>query len=146
MLYSLTNILPSSLTHSPRYHHCNAPLPVWFVQILRIGEAMRCLSFWDVLFHVRWCSPCLSLLVQMARSVPFQKFEYEEGYPIGRPVVSTNPDCWDLSDTKPPTRQHTPADMSHPSPRRHIYNRGLPGVASVREDEPNPWDIWGPRE
>jgi hypothetical protein len=31
----------------------------------------------------------------------------ENGSPIGRPAVSTNPDPWDLSDTELPTRQHT---------------------------------------
>ena len=36
----------------------------------------------------------------------------EEGDPIGRPAVSNNSDPWDLSDTEPPTRQHTPADMN----------------------------------
>ena len=30
----------------------------------------------------------------------------EEGDPIGRPAISTNLDPQDLSDTKPPTRQH----------------------------------------
>ena len=29
---------------------------------------------------------------------------------------------------------------------QHIYNRGLPCLASVREDKPNPWETWGPRE
>jgi hypothetical protein len=31
----------------------------------------------------------------------------EEGDPIRKPAVSTNLDPWDLSDTEPPTRQHT---------------------------------------
>jgi|UPI0000F49788 hypothetical protein len=34
-----------------------------------------------------------------------------DGDPIGRPAVSTNLDPRDLSDTEPPTRQHTPDDM-----------------------------------
>ena len=38
----------------------------------------------------------------------------EEGNPIGRPAVSTNLDTCDLSDTEPPTKQHTPADMRPP--------------------------------
>jgi hypothetical protein len=29
----------------------------------------------------------------------------EEGGPMGRPAVSTDPDSRDLSDTEPPTRQ-----------------------------------------
>jgi hypothetical protein len=57
-----------------------------------------------------------------------------EGDPIGRPAVSTNLDPRDLSDTEPPTRQYTPADMRS----QHIYSRGLPGLASVREDALNP--------
>ena len=51
---------------------------------------------------------------------------------IGRPAVSTNQDPWELSDTEPPTRQHIKAYL------RHIYNRGLPYLASVEEDVPNP--------
>ena len=66
----------------------------------------------------------------------------EEGNPIGRPAVSTNLDPWDLSDTEPPTRQHTLADMRS----QHMYSRGLPALASVREDTPKPLDTWGPRE
>ena len=30
----------------------------------------------------------------------------EEGNPIGRPEFSTNLDPWELSETKPPNRQH----------------------------------------
>jgi hypothetical protein len=44
----------------------------------------------------------------------------EEGDPIGRPAVSINLDLWDLSDTGPPNRQHTPADMRPPT---HIQQR-----------------------
>jgi hypothetical protein len=44
----------------------------------------------------------------------------EEGNSIGRPSVSTNLDLGDLSDTEPPTRQHTPADMR---PSTHIQQR-----------------------
>ena len=44
----------------------------------------------------------------------------EEGDPIGRPVVSTNLDSHDLSDTEPPPRQHTPVDMRPPT---HIHQR-----------------------
>jgi hypothetical protein len=29
---------------------------------------------------------------------------------------------------------------------RHIYSRGLPGLASVREDAPNPRETWDPRD
>jgi hypothetical protein len=31
----------------------------------------------------------------------------EEGDPIGRPSVSTNPDPREVPETEPPTRQHT---------------------------------------
>ena len=58
----------------------------------------------------------------------------EEGDPIGRPGVSTNPDPQDLSDTEPPTRQDTLAGPKPP----YIYSRGLSGLASMREDAPNP--------
>ena len=44
----------------------------------------------------------------------------EEGDPIGRPAISTNLDPQDLSDTEPPTKQHTPADMR---PTTHIQQR-----------------------
>lgn len=40
----------------------------------------------------------------------------------------------DLLDTEQPTKQHTLADMRP----RHIQSRGLPGLASVRKDAPNP--------
>lgn len=43
-----------------------------------------------------------------------------------------------LSDTEPPTRQHTLADMRSP----HIHSRGRPSLASVREDAPNPSETW----
>ena len=35
----------------------------------------------------------------------------EEGNPVEGPAVSVNLDPWDHSNTEPPTRQHTPADM-----------------------------------
>jgi hypothetical protein len=44
----------------------------------------------------------------------------EENNPVGGPAVSTNLDPQDLSDTGPPTRQHTPADMRFPT---HIQQR-----------------------
>jgi len=50
--------------------------------------------------------------------------------PIERSAVSTNLDPRKLPNTEPPTRQHTRAG--------HIYSRGLPGLASVEEDRPNP--------
>jgi hypothetical protein len=39
---------------------------------------------------------------------------------MGRPAVSTDMDLRDLSDTEPPNRQHTPADMR---PLTHIQQR-----------------------
>jgi hypothetical protein len=39
----------------------------------------------------------------------------KESYTIGRPAVSTTLDSQDRSDTEPPTRQHTPADMRPPT-------------------------------
>jgi hypothetical protein len=41
--------------------------------------------------------------------------EAEEGDPAGRPGVSFNLDPGGLSNTRPPTRQHTPADMGPPT-------------------------------
>jgi hypothetical protein len=39
----------------------------------------------------------------------------EEGNPVGGPAVTINLDPWDLSDTGPPARQHTPAEMRSPT-------------------------------
>jgi hypothetical protein len=38
----------------------------------------------------------------------------EEGNPVGGPAVSINMDPWDLSNTGPPNKQHTLADMRPP--------------------------------
>ena len=59
----------------------------------------------------------------------------EEGDPVGRSAVSTNLEPRDLSDTEPPNRHHTPADMR--PPHTHIYSGGLLGLALEREDAPN---------
>jgi hypothetical protein len=53
----------------------------------------------------------------------------EEGDPLGGPAVSINLDLQDLSHTKPPTRQHTKANLRPPAeiiggPRKF---RGLVG-------------------
>jgi hypothetical protein len=61
----------------------------------------------------------------------------EECDPIWRPAVSINLDPWDLSDTELPTRQHT---LLVQVPL-HIYTWGLPGLASVGEDTPNPGEL-----
>ena len=47
----------------------------------------------------------------------------------GRPAVSTNQSLWNLSDTGPPTRQHTPADMRPPI---HIQQRNARSGFSQR--------------
>ena len=39
------------------------------------------------------------------------KEDEEKGNPAGGPAVSINLDPHDLSNTGPPNRQHTPADM-----------------------------------
>ena len=44
----------------------------------------------------------------------------DEGGPVGKSAVSTDLDPQDLSDTEPPTRQHTPADIRPPT---HIQKR-----------------------
>jgi hypothetical protein len=43
----------------------------------------------------------------------------EEGDPVQRPAVLTSLDQWDLSDTGPQTKQHTPADMRPPTHIQH---------------------------
>jgi len=70
--------------------------------------------------------------------------EDEKDNSTERPATSINLDLRDLSDTKPPTRQHTPAEMR---PQTHIQQRtaGL-GLDSVREDAPNPQETGGPRK
>jgi hypothetical protein len=55
----------------------------------------------------------------------------EKGDPIGGPTVSINLDPLDVSNTGPPNRQHTPADIRAPT---HILSRGLPGLCSFRDD------------
>jgi len=35
--------------------------------------------------------------------------------PTGRPTESTNPDPWELSETKPPTKEHTQAGLRPPA-------------------------------
>jgi hypothetical protein len=37
----------------------------------------------------------------------------EKGYPVGGPEVSIILDPQDLSNTGPPSRQHTPAEVTH---------------------------------
>jgi hypothetical protein len=39
----------------------------------------------------------------------------EDGDPIGRPAVSTNPDPWELPKSEPPTRQHILAGLKPPT-------------------------------
>jgi hypothetical protein len=38
------------------------------------------------------------------------------------------------------------APQGPPTPLTLIYIRGLPGLTSVGEDIPNPWETWSPRE
>jgi hypothetical protein len=66
----------------------------------------------------------------------------EEGNPVARTAVSINLDPRDISNSGPLTRQHTPADMKHPT---HIQQR-MQGLGSVREDAPNPQETGGSRE
>jgi hypothetical protein len=70
------------------------------------------------------CAP-LQAYAYASTHVSLQKFnlvlrKYEKGDLMGRPAVSTNLDPQDLSDTEPPTRQHTLADMRPPT---HIQKR-----------------------
>jgi hypothetical protein len=67
----------------------------------------------------------------------------EEGDPVGGSAVSLNLDPRDPSNTGPPNRQHTTADMRP----QHTYSRGLLGLCSFRDDIPNPQETaGGPRE
>jgi hypothetical protein len=56
----------------------------------------------------------------------------EDGNPIERPTVSVNLDSWELPETEPPTKE---PPRPHP---QHICSRGLPCLALVGENEPNP--------
>jgi hypothetical protein len=67
------------------------------------------------------------------------------GKPIGGPAVLISLDYQDLSNTRPPNRQHTPADMS-PSSSQHTYSRERLGLCSFRGDATNSQDTGGPRE
>jgi hypothetical protein len=60
------------------------------------------------------------------------------GDPVGGPTVSTNLYLWDLSDSGPPTKQHTPSDMRPPTHTAKVY--------SVREDSTNPKETGGTKE
>jgi hypothetical protein len=55
---------------------------------------------------------------------------------MGRSAVPTDLDPQDLPDIKSPSRQHTPADMRSLT---HTYSRGMPGLASVRENASSSW-------
>jgi hypothetical protein len=69
--------------------------------------------------------------------------ENEEDDPVGGLAVSINLDPWNLSDTGPPTRQHTPPDMRPPT---HIQCRTVGSRFSQKRDGPNPQEMGGPRE
>jgi hypothetical protein len=66
--------------------------------------------------------PCCSIREKL-------KEAEEEGNPVGGPAVSINLDTRDLSDTVPPTRQHTPADRR---PSSHIQQRTAASGLSQR--------------
>ena len=66
----------------------------------------------------------------------------EKGNPVGGPAISINLDPRDLSNTGPPNRQHTPADMRPPT---HLQKKP-PGLYSFRDDAPNLQETLGPRE
>ena len=58
---------------------------------------------------------------------------------MGRPGVSTDLDPQDLSDTEPPTKQHTPADMR---PQAHMQQRTAgSGLCQRRSTKPS-IDLW----
>jgi hypothetical protein len=66
----------------------------------------------------------------------------EEGHPIGKPAVSTNPERY-LSQTL--SHQWGSIQELFWVPL-NIYCRGLTGLASGEEEVPNPWETWGPRQ
>lgn len=45
-----------------------------------------------------------------------KKIEVQEGgeNPTGRPIESTNQDPWELSESKPPTKNYTPSETRPP--------------------------------
>jgi hypothetical protein len=57
-----------------------------------------------------------------------------DGNPVGRPTLSTNPDLWELPESKPPIK-NIHGLVYGPW---HICNRGLPFLSSVGDDAPNP--------
>ena len=88
------------------YHACPpiGPISTWKCQM-------------QILTPNQWteaCDPYYGWIREMLEEVK------EEGDTIGRPEVPTNLDPWDLSDTEPLTRQHTPADRRSPT---HIQQR-----------------------
>jgi hypothetical protein len=50
----------------------------------------------------------------------------EKGNPVGGPAVSINLDPRDLSNTGPPNRQHTPADMRPPKHKQQRTAGSVP--------------------
>ena len=68
----------------------------------------------------KWCDLCGLFIEKMEEAE-------KEGDSI-RPAVSTNLDPRDCSDTEPPARQHTPADMRPPT---HIQQRTSRSVLSL---------------
>jgi hypothetical protein len=71
-----------------------------------------------------------------------EEAEEEEGDPVGGPAVSINLDPRDVSNTGPPTRQHTPLIWG----LQPIYSRGLLGLDSVREDSTNSQETCNTRD
>jgi hypothetical protein len=69
-----------------------------------------------------------------------KKLKGRETLYLGRPSVSTNPDPRKLLETKTPTRSIQGLGQGP----WHIYNRGLPCLASVGEDMLNPQESKGP--
>lgn len=66
----------------------------------------------------------------------------EEGDLVGRWAILTNLNPPLLSDTKP-----QPGSLHQLIwGLGHIYSRELPGLVSVKEKAPKPWETWGTRE
>jgi hypothetical protein len=104
---------------------------LWKIQ--QAAERVRC----RYLYPTKWteaADPCGWIREKLEEAE-------EEGDPVGGPTVSTNLDPRDLSDTMPPTIQHTAADMRPPT---HIQQKTA--GFGLREGAPNPQETGGLRE
>jgi hypothetical protein len=86
-------------------HSQKGPIMTALWKIQQAAERVRC-SY----LHPANGQMLLTSVVELGKAE-------EKGDPVGGPAVSINLESWDLSNTGPPNRQHTPADMR---PQIHI--------------------------